>query len=314
MGAIKPIYSLNGKSSWRGTHTMTDNKRHIIDQLSKGFTFVVTLLLVFLIIFLILFVFWRGMAPFTTSGISLRDFLTGDSWRPAIGVYGVGYMIVASLLATTGAVLLGTPIAIFTAVLVVELLPTKLRDKCTAMITYFSAVPSLIYGLFGFGFVLPIIASISPHGSGESLLAVILVLAMMVVPTISLFAIHALRAAKKAYHSGGLALGASPNQNVFKLLLPAAMPGIITGILLATGRAIGETMAVMLVAGNPEGGLPRNIFDRVRLLTTNVVLEQGYASGTHEKMLFSTVLVLFGFILIIQIIFTILKKRWERFH
>jgi len=262
---------------------------------------------------IIVLIFSRGLRPFFPGNIygtyNFFDFVTGLNWRPAFGEFGVGYMIINSLLATLGAILLGVPISLLTAVFIAEVAPKPLAKLMQPAIELLAAIPSVLYGVFGFAIIAPAVKSISPHPTGDSLLAVILVLTIMVLPTIVSVVVTSIRAVPQNYKEGSLALGASKIQTIFKVILPAAKSGILTGVVLGVGRAIGETMAVILVAGNPEGGIPTTIFDRVRLLTTNIVLEQGYAAELQAQMLFSTAVVLFFFIMIINIILSKIQKK-----
>ena len=157
--------------------------------------------------------------------------------------------------------------------------------------------------------ITPLVKQISPYPSGDSLLAVIAVLTIMILPTIVAVVETSIRAVPQSYKEGSLALGASKMQTIFKVVLPAAKSGILTGVILGVGRAIGETMAVILVAGNPESGIPHTIFDRVRLLTTNIALEQGYAAEMHEQMLFSTAVILFIFIMVINLVLSRIQNK-----
>ena len=187
--------------------------------------------------------------------------------------------------------------------------PKPLANLVRPAIELLAAIPSVLYGVFGFAVITPLVKQISPYPSGDSLLAVIIVLTIMILPTIVAVVETAIRAVPKSYKEGSLALGASKMQTIFKVVLPAAKSGILTGVILGIGRAIGETMAVILVAGNPESGLPKTIFDHVRLLTTNIALEQGYAAELHEQMLFSTAVVLFIFIMIINLVLSRIQKK-----
>ena len=268
------------------------------------------------VIAIIILIFTRGSRPFILGNrygtYNFLNFLTGTTWRPAFREFGVGYMIFGSLFATFGAILLGVPIGILTAVFIAEIAPKPIANIMQPTVELLAAIPSVLYGVFGFAVILPMINQISPNATGHSLLAVILVLTIMVLPSIIAISVTSLRAVPKHYKEGSLALGASNIQTIFKVLIPSAKSGILTAIVLGVGRAIGETMAVILVAGNPEGGIPTSIFDQVRLLTTNIVLEQGYATELQEQMLFATVIVLFLFILIINLTLLKIRKKADR--
>lgn len=267
------------------------------------------------VVAIIILIFTRGSRPFMTGNVygtyHFFDFLTGTFWRPAFGEFGVGYMIFGSLFATLGAILLGVPIGILTAVFIVEIAPKPIAKIMQPTVELLAAIPSVLYGVFGFAVIVPMLNNISPNPTGHSLLAVILVLTIMVLPSIVAISVTSLRAVPKHYKENSLALGASRIQTIFKVLIPSAKSGILTAIILGVGRAIGETMAVILVAGNPESGVPTSIFDPVRLLTTNIVLEQGYAAELQEQMLFATVIVLFMFILIINLTLAKIRKKGD---
>ncbi|MCL1990882.1 MAG: phosphate ABC transporter permease subunit PstC [Defluviitaleaceae bacterium] len=265
---------------------------------------------------IIILIFTRGSRPFMPGNeygtYHFFNFLTGTFWRPAFGEYGVGYMIIASLFATFGAMLLGVPIGILTAVFIAEVAPSWLAKIMQPTVELLAAIPSVLYGVFGFAVIVPMINNFTPNPTGYSLMAVILVLTIMVLPSIVAISVTSLRAVPTHYKEGSLALGASHIQTIFKVLIPGAKSGILTAVVLGVGRAIGETMAVILVAGNPESGVPTSIFDPVRLLTTNIVLEQGYATGLQAQMLFATVIVLFTFILAINLTLSKIRKKAVR--
>jgi len=252
------------------------------------------------------FVFYRGLQPFipgnAEGNYSLIDFLTGLEWRPSVGKFGILYMIVGSLLATFGAIILGVPVGILTAVFIAELAPKWAKTIIKPAVEMLAGIPSVIYGLFGLGVIVPWIMQISPQAQGQSLLAVIFVLMIMILPTVITITESAINSVPDAYREGSYGLGATKLYTIFKVVLPAAKSGILAGVVLGIGRAIGETMAVMLVAGNPIAGLPNSIFSPIRPLTTNIAMEMSYAFGLHQEMLFATGVVLFVFIILINLI------------
>ena len=290
-----------------------NHRRVIIERLFHMIFMVAALFAVVSVAMIIFFIFGKGLAPFIPGNefgtTSVIDFLSGLKWAPKAGDYGIGYMIVSSILATAGAIVIGVPIALMTAVFIAEVAPKRLANLVRPAIELLAAIPSVLYGVFGFAVITPAIKSISPHPSGDSLLAVILVLTIMILPTIVTVVETSIRAVPMSYKEGSLALGASKIQTIFKVTLPAAKSGILTGVVLGVGRAIGETMAVILVAGNPESGIPQTIFDKVRLLTTNIALEQSYATDMHLQMLFSTAVVLFIFIMIINFVLSRIQAK-----
>ena len=259
-------------------------------------------------LFLIIgFVFYKGLTPFFSKGFSMVDFLTGVEWLPGSEKFGIAPMIIASIIATLGALLIGVPVGIFTAVFIAEVAPKKVSKIMSPLIELLAGIPSVLYGVFGLSFIVPLIQNIFNLPKGQSLLAVIIVLAIMMLPTIISVSETAIKAVPKSYKEGSLALGASKIETIFKVIIPSAKSGILAGIVLGIGRALGETMAVILVAGNSPV-IPTSITDSVRPLTTNIALEMGYAFGTHQEMLFATGVVLFSFILALNLLLNKLSK------
>lgn len=251
---------------------------------------------------ILFFVFYKGLTPFFgEDSYSFLSFLFGTKWAPGQDTYGIFHMITASVIGTFGAILIGVPVGLFTAVFIAELAPKNLVKIVVPAIELLAGIPSVLYGVFGVGVIVPFILKFSPQVQGQSLLAVIIVLSIMILPTIVNLSVSALRAVPKSYKEGAYGLGATKMQMIFKTVVPAAKSGILSATVLAVGRAIGETMAVMLVAGNPESGMPGSLFDKVRPLTTNIAIEMGYASGRQQEMLFATGVVLFFFIMIVNI-------------
>ena len=254
------------------------------------------------VISIIVFVFSKGLKPFFgEDAYSFTAFITGLKWSPSNNIYGVFYMIAGSILATLGAIALGVPIGLLTAVYLAEIAPKEIVSFIRPAIELLAGIPSVIYGAFGLGVVVPMITKVSPTGQGESLLAVIIVLTIMVLPTIISLSETSIRAVPKSYREASFGLGGSKIQTIFKAVIPAARSGILSATVLGIGRAIGETMAVMMIAGNNIGGLPTSIWSKIRPLTTNIAMEMGYASGRHQDMLFATGVILFLFIMVINI-------------
>ena len=217
-------------------------------------------------------------------------------------------MIVASLGATIGALLIGVPVGILTSIFIAEIAPKRISKIMSGAVELLAGIPSVLYGVFGLAIIVPTIQDVFNLPKGQSLLAVIIVLAIMMLPTVITVSETAIRAVPDAYKEGSLALGASKTETIFKVIVPAAKSGIMTGVVLGIGRAIGETMAVILVAGNTPV-IPSSIMDSVRPLTTNIALEMGYAFGTHQEMLFATGVVLFTFILILNLLLSKLSNK-----
>ncbi len=240
--------------------------------------------------------------------VGLRDFLGGMEWRPTKGLFGILPMIVGSIGATLGAILVGVPIGILTAVFLAEVAPEWLARIVRPAVELLAGIPSVIYGFFGLLVIIPIIHSIFGNG-GDSMLAAIIILSIMILPTIITITETSLRAVPRSYKEGALALGASHIQTIFQVMIPAARSGILSGVVLGIGRAIGETMAVILVIGNSIK-MPSSILDRGRTMTANIALEMSYAAGLHQRMLFATGVILLVFIMILN--FILLKLTQER--
>ncbi len=283
-----------------------NKRKEYPEKIFHGIFLLSALVSVLSVIAIIVFVFSKGLQPFMgKDAYSFLKFITGMKWDPTNEVYGVFYMIVGSILATLGAIVLGVPIGLLTAVFIAEIAPKNLVSMIKPAIELLAGIPSVIYGAFGLGVVVPLINKISPTGQGESLLAVICVLTIMILPTIISLSENSLRAVPRSYREASYGLGASKTQTIFKSVIPAARSGILTATVLGIGRAIGETMAVMMIAGNNIGGLPKSIFSKIRPLTTNIAMEMGYASGRHQEMLFATGVILFLFIITIN--FTLIR-------
>lgn len=253
-----------------------------------------------------LFIVLKGIQPFMPwseyGRISFIDFITGVTWSPAENLYGIGYMIIGTILATIGAILIAVPIGLLSSIAIAEILPKNIANILRSMIEILAGIPSIIYGIFGLGFIVPWIMEFSPQGQGQSLLAVIIVLAIMILPTIIVVSESAISSVPNIYKEASLGLGVTKIQTIFKVIIPVAKSGIAAAIVLGIGRALGETMAIILVAGNTSGGIATSIFDQIRPMTSNIALEMGYATGLHQEMLFATALVLFIFIMGLNII------------
>ena len=237
-------------------------------------------------------------------------FLLGTKWKPSNDIFGILPMIVASIYVTAGAILLGVPIALFTSVFMARYCPKKIYRPLKSGIELMAGVPSIVYGFFGLVLMVPLIRN-TFGGTGTSWLAASLLLAIMILPTIIGPTESALRSVPESYYEGSLALGATKERSIFMVMLPAAKSGILAAIVLGIGRAIGETMAVVMVAGN-QAIIPDGMFSGVRTLTSNIVLEMGYATDLHREALIATAVVLFVFILMINLCFAVLKSKEER--
>lgn len=280
-----------------------NKKRDLAEKIIEAVFLICAMVSVISVIAIVIFVFGKGLNPFFgEDAYSFWDFISGVKWDPNNHIYGIFYMIIGSVFATLGAVLIGVPIGLLTAVFIARVAPKKIAAMVKPAVELLACIPSVIYGAFGLGIIEPMIRDLSPKDSGKCMLAVICVLTIMILPTIVSLIETSIRAVPKSYTEASLGLGASNTQTIFKAVIPAAKSGILSAAVLGTGRAIGETMAVMMIAGNPIGGIPLTIFDKIRPLTTNISMEMGYASGTHQDMLFATGVVLFVFIMAVNII------------
>mgnify|MGYP005957661637 CR=1 FL=1 len=234
-------------------------------------------------------------------------FLTGTVWKPGNNIFGILPMIVGSICVTGLAILMGVPVAILTSVFLSRYCPKKFYGICKSGINLMAGIPSIVYGFFGLVLMVPLIRN-TFGGTGTSWLAASLLLGIMILPTIIGVSESAINAVPSSYYEGSLALGASHERSVFFATLPAAKSGILAGVILGVGRAIGETMAVIMVAGN-QARMPKGILQGVRTMTANIVLEMGYATDLHREALIATAVVLFVFILIINLSFSIISRK-----
>ena len=239
--------------------------------------------------------------------VGLFKFLLGTRWKPANNLYGILPMIVGSLYVTGGALLLGVPIGILTAVFLARFAPKNIYTPLKSAVNLMAGIPSVVYGFFGLVVLVPFIRE-TFGGRGMSVLTASLLLGLMILPTIISVSESSIRAVPESYYEGGLALGASHEKSVFFTVLPAAKSGIFAGVVLGIGRAVGETMAVMMVAGN-QAVIPSSVLSGVRTLTTIIVLEMGYSTDLHREMLIGTAVVLFVFILMINLSLSLFKRR-----
>lgn len=258
------------------------------------------------VVVICLFLFSKGFP--TIAEIGVFEFLGGTTWKPLEGHFGIFPMIVGSIYVTAGAIILGVPIGILCAVFMARLCPKRLYKILKPAVDLLAGIPSIVYGFFALMVIVPAMQNIF-GGSGKGILTASILLAIMILPTIIGVAESALRAVPESYYEGALALGATHERSVFFTILPAAKSGILAGVILGIGRAIGETMAVVYIAGN-QPVLPDSILSGVRTMTANIVLEMGYAAdGIHRNALIATAVVLFVFILIINLSFSLLRRR-----
>jgi phosphate ABC transporter permease protein PstC len=257
------------------------------------------------LVIITIFIFEEGLPLIMHTG--LKDFIFSTHWAPTKGFFGIGAMIVSSLLVTLGAMVLGVPLGLACAIVLAEFSSERLRRLLKPTLELLAGIPSVVYGFLGVVWLVPLIRN-HLGGPGLSLLAAAVILGIMILPTVISISIDALTAVPDVYRDGSIALGATEWQTVRRVVLPAASSGIITAIILGMGRAIGETMAVIMVAGNALK-IPTSILDPVRTLTSNIALELGYAAGRHREALFATGIVLFVIIMILNFSATLITRR-----
>jgi len=259
-----------------------------------------------LAVFLICFFLLANGLPFFGK-YDILSFLSGETWKPSNGVFGILPMILGSIYVTGGALLVGAPIGILTAIYLARFCPKAVYRWLKPAVALLAGIPSVVYGFFGLTTIVPLIRS-SFGGTGNSMLAACILLAMMILPTIIQVAESAIRAVPENYFEGSLALGATEERSVFRAVIPTAKSGIMAAVILGVGRAVGETMAVIMVAGN-QARMPAGLLKGLRTLTVNVVMEMGYAADLHREALIATGVVLFVLILCINILFSVLNRR-----
>lgn len=272
--------------------------------------FVCALTSIAAVVLICLFLFANGIPAMKEIG--LLNFLTGAKWKPGNDIYGILPMILGSIYITAGAVVIGVPVGLLTAIFMAFYCPKKLYGLLKPCTELLAGIPSIVYGFFGMVIIVPCIRTVAAlfdvDISGSSILAASILLGIMILPTVIGVSEAALRAVPSAYYEGAVAMGARHERAIFTVMLPAAKSGVLAGVVLGIGRAIGETMAVIMVAGN-QPRLTGNMLKGIRTMTANIVIEMGYATGLHREALIATGVVLFVFILIINLTFSILKRR-----
>ena len=284
---------------------------HIKEGIAKALFVAAAGISVLAVALICVFLFANGVPALAQIG--LPEFLFGTTWRPANDIYGIFPMIVGSIYVTAGAMVVGVPTGLLCAIFLSRFASGKIAAVLKPGVELLAGIPSVVYGFFGLVILVPFVRANTPDnvtGNGLSLLAASVLLGIMILPTIITVAQSALDAVPKKYYEGSLALGADHERSVFRVIVPAATSGIMASIVLGVGRAIGETMAVIMVAGN-QPIVPESIFEGVRTMTANIVLEMGYAADLHRGALVATGVVLFVFILLITMLFNVIKKRGE---
>ncbi len=281
------------------------NKSHVKEKVMEVVFMLCACVSILSVALICIFLFANGIPAMTKIGFF--DFIFGQKWKPSNEVFGIFPMIIGSIYITAGAVIIGVPIGILTAVYLARFCPEKLYKIIKPAVDLLAGIPSVVYGFFGLCVIVPFVRK-HIGGDGNSILTASILLGFMILPTIINVSESSIRAVPEKYYQGALALGATHERSVFCTVVPAAKSGIMAGIVLGIGRAIGETMAVIMVAGN-QARMPKGILEGIRTMTSNIVMEMGYATDLHREALIATGVVLFVFILIINTLFSILKNR-----
>lgn len=276
------------------------------EQAMQAVFFIAACASIFAVVLICLFLFVNGIPAMKEIGIF--DFLLGERWKPGNNIFGIFPMIMGSIYVTAGAIVIGVPVGILTSVFMAEYCPKKIYPFLKSATELLAGIPSVVYGFFGLVVLVPLIRSLFREGDGNSMLTASILLGIMILPTIIGVSESALRSVPRTYYEGALALGATHERSIFSIVLPAAKSGVVAGVVLGIGRAIGETMAVVMIAGN-QPRMPRGLLRGVRTMTANIVLEMGYAADLHREALIATGVVLFVFILLINFCVALFNRR-----
>ena len=262
------------------------------------------------VVLICVFLFANGLPAMGKIGVF--KFLLGTKWKPGNDIFGIFPMILGSIYVTAGAIVIGVPVGILTSVFMAEYCPKKIYRPLKMATELLAGIPSIVYGFFGLVVLVPIIRTLfQGKTNGSSILTSSILLGMMILPTIIGVTESSIRTVPRAYFEGALALGATKERSIFTVMIPAAKSGIMAGIILGIGRAIGETMAVVMIAGN-QTVIPKSLLSGVRTMTANIVMEMGYATDLHRGALIGTGVVLFVFILLINVCFSLVKKKEQK--
>lgn len=281
-------------------------RRKVVDNVTRYFLVAAALVSILAVLMIAFFIFAQARRAFIELGA--KELLLDVTWRPTQEMYGGLSMIVSSLVVTVGSAIIGVPLAVGAAIFLAEIAPNWARNIFRPALELLAGIPSVIYGLFGMVVIVPLIRQIpAPRNTGYGLLSAMIVLAMMILPTVANIAEDAIRAVPQSYKTGALALGSTHWQTIVRVILPAASSGIIAAVILGLGRAIGETMAMIMVIGNsigfpePLNDNPLTFFlSQARTLTGNIAVEINYATGVHRSAIFATGVILFVMIIIIN--------------
>ncbi len=275
------------------------------EKMMHGVFMVAACMSILAVVMICVFMFANGIPAM--GEIGLNDFLLGKVWKPNENKFGIFPMIVGSIYVTAGAIIIGVPIGFLCAVFMAKFCPQKIYKILKPAVDLLAGIPSIVYGFFGLMVIVPIMQN-TVGGSGKGMLTASILLGIMILPTIISVSETNIRAVPDSYYEGALALGDTHEGAVFKAVIPAAKSGVLAGVILGIGRAIGETMAVIMIAGN-QPVLPDSPISGIRTLTANIVLEMGYAADLHREALIATGVVLFVFILMINLLFSTLKRK-----
>ena len=285
--------------------------KNLRENIMHGVFFVCALASILAVALICVFLFANGLPAMKEIGF--LNFLSGTTWRPGNDIYGILPMIVGSIYITAGAIVIGVPIGLLTAIFMAFYCPKRIYGILKPCTELLAGIPSIVYGFFGMVVIAPVVLDVAKAcganiSSGATILSASILLGIMILPTIIGVSEAALRAVPNSYYEGAVAMGATHERAVFSVMLPAAKSGVLAGIVLGIGRAIGETMAVIMVAGN-QPRLTASLLEGIRTMTANIVIEMGYATGLHREALIATGVVLFVFILLINLAFSVLKRR-----
>lgn len=275
------------------------------ERIMKAISFTAALTSVLAVALICIFLFANGIPAMLEIGVP--EFLLGQKWKPSNNLFGVLPFILGSIYVTAGAVVVGVPTALLLAIFLAFYCPQKLYPALKSMVNLMAGIPSVVYGFFGLVVIVPLMRRLTGV-DGSTMLTASVLLGIMILPTVTGVVEPALRSVPESYYEGSLALGATHERSVFVIVFPAARSGVIAGVVLGIGRAIGETMAVIMVAGN-QTWMPQGILKGLRTMTANIVIEMGYAADLHREALIATGVVLFVFILIINLSVSALKRR-----
>lgn len=308
---ITDIQNTNAVEATAAPKSQKHTMGRAAEAVMKAVFFISACVSVIAVVLICFFMFWKGCPAIWKIGI--KEFLLGTNWAPqdTKASFGILPMIVGSLYVTAGAIIVGVPIGLLTAVFMAKFCPKKLYKWLMPPINLLAGIPSIVYGFFGMIVIVPFVRNVfGGAGRGNSILTASILLGIMILPTVVGMSEAAMKAVPESYYEGAVALGATHERAVCTVVMPAAKSGILASVILAIGRAIGETMAVIMIAGN-QPRMPHSVLEGVRTMTANIVIEMSYASGLHYDALIATGVVLFVFILLINLLFNAVTNKKE---